>query len=47
MHMWESKHAYRNTKKGVDAYLGDKPQMCYQEIGLAHSNDHRICHTYH
>ena len=47
MHMWESKLAYRKTRKGVDAYMGDKPQMCYQEIGLAHSNEHEICHSYH
>ena len=31
MHMWESKQAYRKTRKGEDAYLGDKPQCAIKK----------------
>ena len=33
MHIWESKHAYRNIRMRIDMYLGDKPQCAIKREG--------------
>ena len=36
-----------NDQNGSGCVPGQRATMLYQEMGLVHNNDHKVCHTCH
>ena len=47
MHIWVSEYAIENNQSGSGCVPDKQTVTSYHKMGLVHSNEHKVCHSYH
>ena len=47
MHIWISEYAIEDNRSGSGCILDQQTTTRYHKMGLVHSNEHKVYHSYH